>query len=44
LADLTGYSRLFMFDPVPSQPPKFVYHQLVRAARTLRQSADSATR
>jgi hypothetical protein len=41
---LTGYSELFTFDPMPSQPPKFVYRQLVRAARWLRQSANSAPR
>jgi len=41
-AYLTGFSWLFTFDPMPSQPPRFVYHQLVRAARWLRQGADSA--
>ena len=39
---LTGYSGLFMLDPRPSQPPKLVYRQLVRGARWLRQTVDTA--
>ncbi len=31
--------EIFAFDPMPSRPPNFVYEQLVRAARWLRQGA-----
>ena len=40
---LTGYSRLFTFYSLRTLPPKFVYHELVRAARWLRQNADLAS-
>lgn len=39
---LIGYSRLFTFYSLRALPPKFVYHELVRAARWLRQNADLA--
>jgi hypothetical protein len=36
---LTGYREADTVDPMPSRPPRFVYQQLVRAARWLRQGA-----